>query len=407
MSTIALFHPSFTTPGGAELLCVSEGKSLRAQGEEISIVTFGFDPARWAAAMDGLPVQVVPKRRWSDLLTGFTRQAKLRARAKRAASFLASADVVVAHNYPCSTMLGLAGRAGRKVWQCNEPPRGLHVVHANPVLSARVVEGRGEPVDFSTLAWREKLKGLDRLGSKLGPRVEQDLESARRLDHIFAISQFSRDNARRIYGRCGEEVVYPIVTFPEGGRSRAGLDRSGLQVLVHSRLEVLKNIDTVIRGFRRFRAGHPGAFLHLVGDGEARGPLEALAAELLPPGSYAFHGYLPTPDLKAVYDRCDVLALLTLDEPFGMVFPEAAAKGLLLIGPDHGGPFEILDGGRLGWCVDPFAPEAVAEALEEVWALPDVEVQRRREEADRACRGRFSESVIGPQLRRVILHGQD
>ena len=85
-----------------------------------------------------------------------------------------------------------------------------------------------------------------------------------------------------------------------------------------------------------------------------------------------------------------------------MVYPEACARGLLLIGPDYGGPFEILDGGRLGWIRDPFLPEALADALHRVWALSDAEVDARRIEADRACRSRYSEAAIGPQLYRAL-----
>ena len=85
-----------------------------------------------------------------------------------------------------------------------------------------------------------------------------------------------------------------------------------------------------------------------------------------------------------------------------MVFPEAAARGLLLIGPDHGGPLEILDDGRLGWCVDAFSPDALAQALSQVASLSDAEADRRRAAADQACRARFAATVIGPQLRRAI-----
>jgi glycosyltransferase involved in cell wall biosynthesis len=110
--------------------------------------------------------------------------------------------------------------------------------------------------------------------------------------------------------------------------------------------------------------------------------------------------------LREVYAACDVFALLPFDEPFGMVFPEAAARGLLLIGPDHGGPFEILDGGRLGWVCDPFQPAAIAEALHRIRSLPDGEADERRSIADEACRARFSEAAIVPQLVRAFAGGE-
>jgi glycosyltransferase involved in cell wall biosynthesis len=405
---VAFFHPAFLNVGGAEILAATQMRHLAGEGDQVRLATFAFDAGRWAQRMAGVEVVKIPKRHWTDFLA-WSRTAKILQRGRRAAQLLEGFDTVVAHNYPCSTMLGSSGLAGFKVWQCNEPPRSLHLRKANPICTARAEAQREGSPGSAIGRFQEQLAVYDASvadGGRFASRKAQDLEAAAHLDLIYAISEFSRANARSIYGKCADEVIYPIVRFPEGGHSRSGLDRSGLQVLIHSRLESLKNIDTAIRGFALFAAAHPGARLHVVGDGPERQRLQGLAAEILPEGAHMFHGYLPEADLRSVYERCDVFALLTLDEPFGMVYPEAAAKGLLLIGPDHGGPSEILEGGRLGWCVDPFAPEALAQALEQVWALPDGEADRRRGEADRACRARFSESVIGPRLRRLISKGR-
>jgi len=402
---IGFFHPALGKPGGAELLCVAQAQSLRQAGDAVCVVTFVYHPRHWTDRLQGLEVRVAQHKRWTDGLSWQPRLAKVRRRGARAIRLLDGLDTVVASNYPCSTMLGGAPQPLRKVWQCNEPPRGVHLRLASPVLSARA-DARGlHTDDASTDYWRGQLRAA--CSGEQKALCAFDIEQVARLDHIYAISEFSRNNARRIYGRCAQEVVYPIVRFPEGGRSRAGLDRRQLGVLVHSRLEVVKNIDTVIRGFARFQPTCTGAHLHVVGEGPARGSLQALAAQLLPGSVFSFHGYLPDTELRRAYDACDVFALLPLDEPFGMVFPEAAAKGLLLIGPNHGGPLEILDGGRLGWCVDAFDPQALAQALAQAASLSDAEADRRRADADRACRARYSETVVGPLLRRAITDGRD
>lgn len=405
---VVLFHPSFETVGGAEILAAEQAQALRARGDQVRIVTFGYDPGRWAARFEGMPVDLIRKRHWSDLFVMWNRIAKLRARGRRAQFRLRDAEVVLAYNYPCNAMLGQADTGARKVWQCNEPPRSLHLQEANPALYQRV-KGLRSGATFEDLASRDYQKSLlvyeedlSRNG-KIAARRRFDLESSAGLDAIFAISEFSRDNARRIYGRCNEEVVYPAVRFPLAARTRKGLDRSGLQVLVHSRLEAFKNIDTVLRGFHRFRARHgSGARLHVVGEGPCGPDLKALAADLFPEGGVQFHGYLPLAELQAVYAACDVFALLTLDEPFGLVYPEAAARGLCLVGPDHGGPMEILEGGRLGQAVDAFSPEALAEALERIWRTDDAAIERMREEADRSCRARFSLEAVLPALVRAL-----
>lgn len=403
---VGFFHSPLATPGGAEFLCVTQAQYLRSIGDAVRFVTFVYDASIWGDRLQGIEVTIARYRHWTDGLAMRSRLGKIRRRGARAIRLLAGVDVVLAHNFPASLMLAASDFSRRRVWQCNEPPRLLHLRLANPVLSARVDAVSGPAPDAVTELWRDRLaRAKD--SPRLAEQAEYDIEQSRRLDCIYAISEFSRGNARRIYGRCAEKVIYPIMRFPARGRSRSGIDTNSFGVLVHSRLEIIKNIDTVVRGFASFRASCAGAHLHVVGGGSAREELERLAAQLLPANAYSFHGYLSDGDLRRVYDACDVFALLPLDEPFGMVYPEAASRGLLLIGPDHGGPAEILDGGRLGWCIDAFSPDAVAEALSNAASLSDVEADRRRTEADNACRDRFGEAVIGPQLRRMIVDGHD
>lgn len=403
---MAVFHPAFESVGGAEILAATQAGFYRDQGVAPELVTLGYDPERWASRLAGIPVHVVQKRRWSDLFAGLSQMAKLRVRGRRTTEVLKDFDLVVAHNFPASALLGAASIKGRKVWQCNEPPRGIYMREANPAVTARRQATEGHFTEDATRNFAKKLAAHDlKLGRSSSARDRRDFdqEAIRGIDQIYAISEFSRDNARRIYGHCEDRVIYPIVRFPEGGFSRSGLDRTVRRILVHSRLEVMKNIDTVIRGFSGFVKRSPvPCELHVVGEGPSKERLSALAKEICPGNSVTFHGYLPDQDLRRVYEACDVFALLTLDEPFGMVYPEAAAKGLLLVGPDHGGPLEILDGGRLGWTIDAFSPEALGEAFEQIWSLDDAEVDRRREAADRACRSRFSVAAVGPQLMELI-----
>jgi glycosyltransferase involved in cell wall biosynthesis len=401
MSRIALFHPEFGATGGAESVLLEEASCLESGGEEVTVCTMRFDEGRWGARLDGLPLRILPpfERRFTDVFLAANAMGRRRVRARRVTRDLAGFDRVVAHNYPCNALLGVSGLGAPKIWRCHEPPRFLHPRGANPFFTAWVESRAADEVDEKAVFFREKLIAHRPAHAK----VRFDVEGVAGVDRIVPNSAFTRDNAERIYGRRGEDVVYPIVRFPTYRRPRAGLDRSGLGVLVQSRLEIVKNVDTVLRGFASFRAGCPGATLHVVGDGSARGFLEELAATLLPPGAAIFHGFLPARNLEAVCDRCDVFALLPLDEPFGLVFAEAAARGLLLIGPDHGGPVEILDGGRLGWCVDAFDPATLAAALREASSLSDADADRLRAKADGACRSRYARDVIAPQLARVLL----
>jgi glycosyltransferase involved in cell wall biosynthesis len=396
---LGIFQPSFAAVGGAELLAAMHAAYFQAHAIEVKLVTFGVDAPRWQERLNGVAVTSVAKRRWTDLLGAWTRVAKLTRRARRAARCFADCDVVVAYNYPCSTMLGVAAVTARKVWQCNEPPRMLHLREANPMMTARAEATGGKGLEDMCAPFYRRLQQAERSAR----RRAFDRRSIARLDEIYAISEFSRDNVRRIYGRCRQEAIAPMVRFPRTVPHRSGLDRSGPNILLHSRLERPKNIDTVLRGFATFQKEVCGsAVLHVVGDGSYRPRLEHLARELCSASAVRFHGYLSDAQVPPVYAACDVFALLPVDEPFGMVFPEAAAHGLLLVGPNHGGPLEILDGGRLGWVCDAFSPEALAQAFAEIWRLDDATVDRRREQADRACRARYTVDVVGPQLLRLL-----
>jgi glycosyltransferase involved in cell wall biosynthesis len=206
---------------------------------------------------------------------------------------------------------------------------------------------------------------------------------------------------RSVYGRAADAIIHPTVPILGAVPSRGagGLDSAGLRVLVHSRLEEMKNIALVMRGFHAFSTRHPGAHeLHIVGQGPDEESLRTLARILQIDSVVHFYGFLDQPTLESVYARCEVMALLPADEPFGMVFPEAAQRGLLLMGPDHGGPFEILDGGSLGWALDIFSPEPLAEAFAEAWRLPAHEVARRRDRAATACRERYGPRATLPAL---------
>jgi len=398
--TVALFHPAFETIGGAEILVATQASLLRRANVDVYIATFALDSNRWRERLQDIPVRLAPPAPWMDRISGPL--SRLRRAIPRAEACLAGADTVLACNYPTNALLGACSMSARRLWCCTEPPRDHHLAATNPRLHERVTSTPGGMTEVE----REYVQRLvrDERDLRKPSRAEFiafDVENTRKLDAIYAISEFSRDNIRRVYGR-NAVVIYPVVRFPPPRPHRSGLDRRGLQVLTHTRLESRKNVETVIRGFAHFAARQPGSQLHVVGEGTQRANLEKLARTLGISTSVRFHGYLPERELDAVYEACDVFALLTLDEPFGMVFPEAAARGLLLIGPDHGGPFEIMDGGRLGWPCDPFSPEALGDVLFEVSGLADADVGQRRGKADRACRDRYSESVIGPQLLRAL-----
>jgi glycosyltransferase involved in cell wall biosynthesis len=404
---LGFFHPKFKGVGGAENLIAAQANYLKRQGHEICLVSHVSDLPRWQAAFGGVTLRDFEAFGWRDWY--LRRVTRLERSVPRAEQLLRDCDLIIAHNFPSCAVLGHADLPGAlRAWYCNEPNRALHVVEANPFMFARLQ--RAQPRSHAERSYARKLRNYrlaERFAGGMRSLREFDRQNTAQLEIICANSEYTRDNVQRAYQRNDAQVIYPIVRFPSQGRSRSGLDRSrGLQILAHSRLDAIKNLDHVLRGFALYRARAHGAQLHVVGIGAQRSQLRALSSRLGLGASVHFHGFLPQAELERVYDACDVFALTPVDEPFGMVFPEAAARGLLLVGPNHAGPNEILDGGRLGWTCDPFEPEDLAQVFERVAATSDTDVNALRTRTDAACRSRYSEAAIGPQLARIASENQ-
>ena len=147
-----------------------------------------------------------------------------------------------------------------------------------------------------------------------------------------------------------------VTLFRRGSGGLAVRDRLGLAgrpvVVCVSRMVRRKGQDTLIRAWPQVRAEVSDARLLLVGDGPYAGDLRRLARRVGVSDAVLFTGPVPWPELPAYYDAGDVFAMpcrtrrAGLDvEGLGLVYLEASATGLPVIGGDSGGaPDAILDG---------------------------------------------------------------
>jgi phosphatidylinositol alpha-1,6-mannosyltransferase len=147
-----------------------------------------------------------------------------------------------------------------------------------------------------------------------------------------------------------------VTFFRPGAGGQAVRERLGLAgrpvVACVSRMVPRKGQDTLIKAWPQVRAELPAARLLLVGDGPYASALKRLAERLGVAGEVIFTGPVPWPELPGYYDAADVFAMpcrtrrAGLDvEGLGIVYLEASATGLPVIGGDSGGaPDAILDG---------------------------------------------------------------
>jgi phosphatidyl-myo-inositol dimannoside synthase len=153
-------------------------------------------------------------------------------------------------------------------------------------------------------------------------------------------------------------------------RERLGLGDRPVVVCV-SRMVPRKGQDTLIRAWPRVIATAGGApVLLLVGDGPYRAKLGRLAQQAGAAGSVVFTGPVPAADLPAYYGAGDVFAMpcrtrrAGLDvEGLGIVYLEASASGLPVVGGDSGGAPDAILPGETGYVVPGRDVAAVADRI--------------------------------------------
>ena len=107
-------------------------------------------------------------------------------------------------------------------------------------------------------------------------------------------------------------------------------------ILAVSRLvtaDSYKGVDHLIAAIPAIRAAVSGARLRVIGDGNDRPRLEALAAEQ-PPGGVEFMGRVSDRALREHLASCQLFALPSRSEGFGLVYLEAMANGKPCIAAD-------------------------------------------------------------------------
>jgi phosphatidyl-myo-inositol dimannoside synthase len=152
----------------------------------------------------------------------------------------------------------------------------------------------------------------------------------------------------------------------------------GPVILSVSRLIIRKGVRTLIRCLPMVRRRHPEAHLLVVGDGPDLDTLKRMARREGLNGSVTFAGARPWEEMPSYYSAGDIFALPTRSRLWGteteglpLVYVEAAAAGLPLVGGNVGGVIDAVRDGENGFLVDGSSANETAEALLELIEDPE------------------------------------
>lgn len=234
------------------------------------------------------------------------------------------------------------------------------------------------------------------------------LEVLASIDAYVAVSKFTYDfeitkkypefagKARVILNGVNLKKFRPYwerTTQREVIRRKFGAEGS-LNILFAGAIRERKGVHHLLEAFKSVVRDRPEARLIIAGGSkdntEANDPfakaLQRSAADL--GNRVVFTGYVPPTEVQDVYLLGDIFVGPSVwDEAFGLVFAEASATGLAVIGSRRGGIPEIIEDGKTGLLInDPRDPKEIAEKIRQMIASADV-----RDKFGRAARKRMEE----------------
>jgi glycosyltransferase involved in cell wall biosynthesis len=304
--------------GGLERMVLSLIRAGRARGQEVNVVCLER-PGALAAEAEVAGALVLCAGKQPGLRPGTARRLKVMFKDLRP-------DVV--HTHQVGALL-YAGKAARSV--------GVPVIHTE----------HGNHLKQIT-SWLKRLKArwLFRHAGRRAARF--CCVSA----EIAETVQAAGVDARKII--VVANGIDTDATSPEAEvselRQRLGLLPGARVIGTVGRLTEIKRQDLLIEAFARLKARWPEVQLLLVGDGDWRSKLEALAQSLGVAESVRFAGYQPRPE--ACLRLMDVFALTSRSEGMPVALLEAWAAGLPVAASRVGGIPELVRDGRNGLLFD-------------------------------------------------------
>lgn len=354
--------------GGAERALLDTASLLAARGHEVAVLTFESATTDAYEVPEGVSRSALEVPGWSGnrlrgLLNNLRRIVGLRAEIQRL-----QPDVVISYLTRTNIICRLALSGTR--WPLVATEHNVTTLNDAPMQ----------------VVWRTLRRLLYRHMAQIVAVSEGLAKQYRwlRPDKLSVIHNF-----------LPESRGAALETFPF-------LSSSARYIVGMGRLEPEKGFDRLIEAFHRVAKDCPGWNLLIVGEGSLRSELAGLVVSLGLADRVALPGRVRNP--RTLFRHCDLFALSSESEGFGLVLLEAMSAGLAVVSFDCDfGPREIIDDGISGVLVPAGDVPALSRALRRL--ANDEKLRGRLASRGLATVQRFSPTEIGDRwetmLRRV------
>lgn len=195
-------------------------------------------------------------------------------------------------------------------------------------------------------------------------------------DRIISISGYTRDRLIQelninpakisILPCTFDDSQFQIAPKPAYLLEKYGLNPAQPIILTVARLQGFqryKGYDRILEAMPKIRQALPNAHYMIVGKGDDHPRIEQLIAEKGLEDCVTLAGFVPDEQLCDYYNLCDVFAMPSKLEGFGIVYLEALACGKPVLGGNQDGAIDALCHGELGALVNPDDAEEIAKTL--------------------------------------------
>jgi glycosyltransferase involved in cell wall biosynthesis len=204
------------------------------------------------------------------------------------------------------------------------------------------------------------------------PLLKKSLYAA---DLILSVSNFTRDRLHQEQSLPPDKLGILHNTFEANAwkiapKPRHLLDKYRLQpeqkiILTVSRLvasEQYKGYDRLLDAMPIIRQTIPDIHYIIVGKGSDRDRIEQIIQQKGLQNCVTLAGFIADEHLCDHYNLCDLFAMPSKGEGFGIVYLEALACGKPVLAGNLDGSVDALCNGKLGVLVNPDSPQEIAEA---------------------------------------------
>ncbi|MDN4639771.1 glycosyltransferase [Agreia sp. PsM10] len=237
--------------------------------------------------------------------------------------------------------------------------RGIRIVGTNHFMPENLLEFTLLPKSWQDwavgLAWKAAKRTFGRASAITTPtrRAAEFLEKSTGLSNVYAIS-------------CGINADNYTPDFTVRPRNR---------ILFVGRVTGEKQIDVLLKAVSLLPFDLD-AQLEIVGGGDQKKNLEALAATLGIEDRVTFTGYVTEQELRDAYTRATVFAMPSIAELQSIATMEAMASGLPVVAADAMALPHLVHDGENGHLFAPGDAQQMADRLADVLTLPQDDLDR-------------------------------